>query len=53
MKVLIEGVAKWMCNQCGHIWNIRCENEPPVHCASCGHRGWSREREVDSELAGA
>jgi rubrerythrin len=50
MRIWIEGLEKWMCNQCGHIWKMRCESIPPVHCAKCGHRGWDCERTVDAEL---
>ncbi len=50
MRVWMENGAKWICNLCGHIWRMKDEERPPVHCAKCKQRRWDQERQVEAEL---
>ena len=53
MRIEVAEMSMWLCSLCGHIWRMRDDERPPVHCAKCGQRGWGTERTVDSELEGA
>jgi hypothetical protein len=49
MKMALNGVMAWFCNQFGHNWRIREESAPPERCAKCRSRLWRRDRNDDAQ----
>ena len=56
MKIGLNGVSSWLCNECGYIWPCNSHADSvPAGCALCQSLLWNAPPPEDpgSELPGA